>query len=95
VDAGWERAIKRGEAGILGCAKVDVDDDEFYAVGGIAALKDQLGVPVGPRARADEANGKRTRHLEDFPIQAGRKITGPQPTLIESSASSARGDDYG
>jgi ATP-dependent DNA helicase RecG len=41
------RAIKRGERAFWVCPKVDVDDDDSTAVGRHAALKDQLGVPVG------------------------------------------------
>ena len=74
------RAIKRGERAFWVCPKVDVDDDDSTAVGRHAALKDQLGVPVGlvhGRMKPTEKDSA----LEDF--RSGRTKILVATTVIE------------
>ena len=74
------RAIKRGERAFWVCPKVDVDDDDSTAVGRHAALKDQLGVPVGlvhGRMKPTEKDAA----LEDF--RSGRTKILVATTVIE------------
>ena len=74
------RAIRRGERAFWVCPKVDVDDDDSTAVGRHAALKDQLGVPVGlvhGRLKPVEKDAA----LEDF--RTGRTKILVATTVIE------------
>jgi len=74
------RAIRRGERAFWVCPKVDVDDDDSTAVGRHAALKDQLGVPVGlvhGRMKPTEKDSA----LEDF--RSGRTKILVATTVIE------------
>lgn len=74
------RAIKRGERAFWVCPKVDVDDDDSTAVGRHAALKDQLGVPVGlVHGRMKPA--EKDAALEDF--RSGRTKILVATTVIE------------
>ena len=74
------RAIRRGERAFWVCPKVDVDDDDSTAVGRHAALKDQLGVPVGLVHGRLKPTEKDTA-LEDF--RTGRTKILVATTVIE------------
>jgi ATP-dependent DNA helicase RecG len=74
------RAITRGERAFWVCPKVDMDDDDSTAVGRHAALKDQLGVPVG-LVHGRMKPTQKDSALEDF--RSGRTKILVATTVIE------------
>lgn len=74
------RAITRGERAFWVCPKVDVDDDDSTALGRHAALKDQLGVPVG-LVHGRMKPTQKDSALEDF--RSGRTKILVATTVIE------------